>query len=139
MKILFVCEGNHGRSQMAEAIFNKFCQGKHTSISSGTTVVTKEKNREGQKIYDPNIITIIKELGIDISENTRNQVTIEMLKDADKVVVMAEPETFPDFLKLNEKTIFWDVPDPFQQSLEFARDVRNRLQALVGDFIKTLD
>ena len=33
--VLFVCAGNSGRSQMAEAIFNNLVQGKAKAISAG--------------------------------------------------------------------------------------------------------
>lgn len=139
MKVLFVCRGNHGRSQLAEAIFNHLANGKHIATSAGTKVVTERKNNEGKKITDPNIIEVMKELDIDVSEKTRNQVTSEMLEGVDRIVVMAEPETIPEFLKSSKKAIFWEVLDPFQESLVFTRDLRNRLEILIRDYIQTLD
>ena len=46
MKILFVCKGNVGRSQMATALFNKMSKIK--ASSAGTNV----KEDEGQKIKE---------------------------------------------------------------------------------------
>lgn len=135
MKVLFICVGNVGRSQMAEAIFNNLFKGMHTAISAGTQV-----SKENQKIKDrdPNIVAVMKEIGIDVSENMRNQLTPEILREADEVVVMAEKETIPDYLNQNKKAIFWKVADPKGQTLEFAREVRDQIQALVNDFIITL-
>ncbi len=59
MKILFVCKANNGRSQLAEAIFNKLVEGKHQATSAGTKVVREDSNKEGQKISDINIISDI--------------------------------------------------------------------------------
>ena len=138
MKIVFVCKANHGRSQLAEALFNNLTKGKHTAISAGTKVIREDANREGQIISDPNIITVMKEMGIDVSQNVRNQFTPEMLDTADKVIVMSEPENTPFFLSQSEKAIFWDVPDTYNQNLEFVRGIRDKLKVLVSDLIENL-
>ena len=139
MKIVFVCKANHGRSQLAEALFNNLTKGKHTAISAGTKVIREDANKEGQTISDPNIITAMKEVGIDVSQNVRNQFTPEMLKEADKVVVMSEPENTPSFLSQSEKAIFWNIPDTYNQNLEFVRGVRDQLKILVSDLIMSLN
>jgi len=105
MKILFVCKANSGRSQLAEAIFNKLSKGKHQAASAGTKVIREDVNREGTKISDPNIIAVMKEIGVDVSGNVRNQVTPEMLEKVDKVVILAEPEFVPEYLRQNKKSI----------------------------------
>ena len=139
MKILFVCRRNHGRSQMAEGIFNKLAEGKHQATSVGTQVIRADANREGQKISDTQIIAVMKEIEVDVSENIRNQLTPEMLEKVDKVIVMAQPESIPEYLKQSTKAIFWEIPDTYHVPLEFVRNVRNQLQVLIGDLIKTLD
>ena len=138
MKIVFVCKANHGRSQLAEALFNNLSKGKHTAISAGTKIIREGVNSEGQAILDPNVITVMKEVGIDVSENVRNQFTPEMLKEADKVVVMAEPENTPLYLSESEKAIFWNVPDTYNQNVEFVRSVRDKIKILVSDLIAKL-
>ena len=114
MKIVFVCKANHGRSQLAEALFNNLAKGKHTAISAGTKVIREDVNKEGQTISDPNIIAVMKEMGIDVSKNVRNQFTPEMLNIADKVIVMSEPENTPSFLSQSNKAVFWAVPDTYK-------------------------
>src|SRR3989344_8136411 len=111
MKILFVCRANQGRSQLAEAIFNNLSKGKHKAISVGTKVIREDSNKEGEKISDQNIITAMKEVGVDISQNVRNQLTPETLNEADRVIVMSEPENTPHYLKGSPKAIFWEIPD----------------------------
>jgi protein-tyrosine-phosphatase len=39
-RVLFVCVGNSGRSQMAEALFNHSCGGDSLAISAGTRPAT---------------------------------------------------------------------------------------------------
>ena len=138
MKILFICKGNMARSQMAEAIFNNLTKGKHTAISAGTKVTTEEKDREGHKVSAEIIIAVMKEIGIDISTQIRNQLTPEILAEADKAIVMAQLWSIPEYLTQSTKTIYWEVPDPAQQSMEFAREVRNQLQTMVSNLVKEL-
>ena len=139
MKILFVCKANSGRSQLAEAIFNKLAEGKHQAISAGTKVIREDVNREGIKVSDPNIIEVMKEMGVDVSNNVRNQVMPEMLEKVDKVVILAEPEFVPEYLRQNKKSIFWEIPDTYNQPIEFVRGVQQQLQVLITNFLKTLD
>ncbi len=108
MKILFVCRENVGRSQTAEALFKKYS--KHEVISAGTIV-----DNEGQILKNlpgaQEVITSLKKEGIDISKNKRNQITPKMVDWADKIIVMAEKETIPDFLLNSQKAIIWEIED----------------------------
>jgi protein-tyrosine-phosphatase len=109
MKVLFVCRGNVGRSQIAAELFSKYSGEKASSAG------TKVFDREGQKLKslplaEP-VIRFMKEEGIDVSENVRTQVTFEMIQDFDKVIVMAEPETIPDYLSNSEKFVYWEIED----------------------------
>lgn len=144
MKILFICRANVGRSQMAEAIFNKLAEGRHTATSAGTLCVNSEgKSREGIMLKDipgaEKVIDVLKEIDIDATHNVCNQLTPEMLDAADKAVVMAENETIPDWLSKSEKFIYWDVADPKKQSVEFTRNTRDQIRGLVEGLIETLD
>lgn len=126
---------------MAEAIFNDLVKGKHLGVSSGTLVIKNGINKEGEKVKDRDmhIVEVMKEIGIDVADNSRSQLIPRHVEEADKIIVMAEHENIPDYLKQSKKAIFWEVSDPKDQSLEFARDVRTHLQTLIKDFIKTLD
>jgi len=140
MKILFICAGNVGRSQIAEAIFNNISKSS-SAISAGTKVIREGSNREGQKLKDKdmNIVMVMDEMGIDVSNYTRKQLTEEMFNETDKVIVINPSENIPEYVKQDKKTIFWEIPDPFNQDIEFARQVRNQLQTMVSNFIKILD
>jgi len=103
MKVLFVCNGNVARSQMVSTIFNKLTHGRHESRSAGTTVIDLKRgvNREGKKIKDvasaEHVSNALKELGIDISEHSRHQVTKEDLHGVDLIVTMAAKKQFQSF------------------------------------------
>ena len=127
---------------MAEAILNNLSEGKHKASSVGTYVIRgDDTTREGQKLKDHpdmNVIAAMHEIGIDISENQRTQLTPEILEKADKAVVMAQPEFVPEYLSRSQKTIFWKVEDPYEKSLAFTRNVRDQIKNLVKDLLISL-
>ncbi|TSC63254.1 MAG: arsenate reductase [Parcubacteria group bacterium Athens0416_74] len=125
MKVLFVCEGNVGRSQMAEGIFRELSHGKHEAFSAGTLVIKGDDHA-------------LKEIGVDASEYVREPVTQELVESADTVVVMARDETVPEYLKTSPKAIFWDVADPFEQSLEFTRRIRDQIRTHIEGLVTSM-
>ncbi len=133
MKVMFVCRGNTGRSQVAMEYFKQLSNGK--AASSGTIVDNPGqllKDREGAKI----VIQAMQEHGIDMSNNPRTQLTPDVLKDYDKIIVMAEPETIPAWLSGNPKVEVWNVLDIKDQPIEVARQlrdqIRSKVEALLG-------
>ncbi|MCH7801228.1 MAG: low molecular weight phosphatase family protein [Chloroflexi bacterium] len=104
MNVLFVCNGNVARSQIAETMFNHLSD--HQATSAGTAV--RHLDVEGQTIkahsespgapVTPGIVLeLMQEKGFDLSNNMRNQVTPEMVDSADRVILMLgkiPPENF---------------------------------------------
>jgi len=127
-KVLFVCVGNAGRSQMAEAFFSHMAGGKAKASSAGTNPAN---------IIDPKVVEIMKEVGIDISSNRPKKLTVEMLDKADKVITMgcgvekACPATFI-------QTENWELEDPKSQSIEKIREIRNQIKTRVEELIKEM-
>jgi len=73
--VLFICVGNSGRSQIAEAFFNKLSKtGK--AISAGTM--------PDDRIH-PYTVQVMKEAGIDVSQQKPKPLTPEMIDKADKI------------------------------------------------------
>lgn len=136
MKILFICRGNVGRSQMAAALFSKMLP-EHDVSSAGTRVVDKKGNsRDGQKLGDlagaHHVIECLLEEGMDVRENTRRQLTPAIVQGANKIIVMAEPATIPNYLKDSPKAIYWDVTDPKGTDLEAHRGTRDLIKGLLA-------
>jgi arsenate reductase len=117
-KVLFVCVGNSGRSQMAEAFFNHLSGGKAQASSAGT-------NPAGS--VDPTVIQLMQEVGIDIIKRRPKKLTLEMLDEADRVVTMgcgveqSCPATFTE-------TEDWGLEDPRGQPVEKVREIRMRYE-----------
>jgi len=133
MKILFVCRGNVGRSQMAEVIFNKYS--KHKSSSAGTLILENKSQKLKDIPLTKPVIGFMKKEGVDLSEKERKQLNQEMCNEFDKIIVMAEPETIPDYLKKNKKMIYWDVMDPKGMSNKEYIKIINQLKNLIRNFI----
>lgn len=140
MKVLFVCRGNVGRSQIAEAIFKQLTNGKHFSQSAGIEAMGSDgKDLNGMLLKDressKHVIESMKRIGIDISNNFIKRLTLEMVENADKIIVMVKPETIPEFLRDNKKVTYWNITDPDEQTLEFHEQTRNKIKELVKEFV----
>jgi protein-tyrosine-phosphatase len=124
--VLFVCVGNAGRSQMAEAFFNHLAEGKARATSAGTNPTSE---------VSPTVIQAMKEVDIDISSNRPKKLTLEMLDKADKVITMgcgAEnvcPATFVE-------TEDWELEDPEGKPIEEIRRVRDEIKERVISLLR---
>ena len=114
MKVMFVCQANVGRSQVAEAFFAR--TSKHDVSSSGTHVdelMAKQKPvtakmRDNSKYSLPYMAA----QGIDISEQERTQLTPELVAEVDRVIAILTPEEVPVYVKESGKLTVWDIRDP---------------------------
>ncbi|MFA5987209.1 MAG: low molecular weight phosphatase family protein [Candidatus Paceibacterota bacterium] len=140
MKILFVCRGNVGRSQMAEAIFNTRAGSEHRAFSVGT--MTRDKDGEssyGKSLQEmeaaKEVLVSLKELGIDASANKVDQLDEQMMQDADIIIAMSEDYATPDFLKNSAKARYWEVPDPKGMNQSDTNKVRDKIIEYVDALI----
>ncbi len=127
-EVLFVCEGNIGRSQMAEG-FYKHLKGTDSAASAGITDVGAKYNFAPRE----DIILAMKEKGVDISGQKVKQMTDEMLDNAQEVVVLCDPKLFPPTNK--SSVIFREVPDPFETSMDGVREIRDKIEKIVLELV----
>ena len=92
-KILFVCSGNVGRSQMAEAYYNHFTKS-NDAYSAGTNPKTPQLY---PKMPDE-ICQIMAEEGIDVSNQKVKTIEEHFVEEAERIFVMCEKECCPNFL-----------------------------------------
>ena len=125
--ILFVCVGNSGRSQMAEAFFNHFSAGRRVAMSAGTRPATSVSRTA---------IAAMAELGIDISAQRPKPLTEHMIRQADRIIAMGcdVTESCPAGFRPPED---WGLADTQGQPLEKVRlirdQIRERVLALLAD------
>lgn len=137
MKILFVCRGNVGRSQMAAALYKKLAP-HHEVVSAGTKVKNKEgESRHGVLLKDTKgaekVIDTLKEEGVDVGLAQRTQLSPDMLVGVDRVIVMSEPEHIPEWLSSHPKYVYWDVKDPKDTPIEFHREIKEQIKKLIDN------
>lgn len=122
--VLFVCSHNAGRSQMAQAFFERYGPGDIRAESAG-----KEPRREG---VWPNVVEAMREVGIDIAGRRPKKLAIEMQLHADWAVTLACGAECPFVPTVVED---WDIPDPAGKSLEETRAIRDAIEARVKDLV----
>ncbi|MFA6295080.1 MAG: arsenate reductase ArsC [Candidatus Paceibacterota bacterium] len=138
MKILFICKGNVGRSQIAEALFRKMTNNKVDVISAGTKLSGPEQPIGELMPQIKEVLDVMNEEGVDISKSVRKQLTEKMVEDSDKVIAIIEDdEVLPDYLIKSSKLVRWNVPDPKGKELEFTRKTRDQIKAYIQDLLKT--
>ena len=142
MKVLFVCNANVGRSQVAQTYFNRLSQ--HDSDSAGIAVNDRiaKANLPSRKLKDNpsqrSVEYIRREFGVDISARERQQLIPEMIDQADLVIVIAEKDRWPGYLKEGGKVVFWDIPDAVGQTDDFADDVYRQVQRRVEQLVEEI-
>ena len=81
------------------------------------------------------MIAYMEEEGINVSENTRKQLTPQMVENSDRVVVITSKDSWPEYLVESEKIIFWDIPNAVGMTPEAAQvvydQVKKNVKALV--------
>jgi len=131
MKILFICKGNVGRSQMAEALFRKKFGDEHEVASAGTTLSGPEEPISKIPLAY-NVIDCMEEEGVDVSNSFRKQLTESMLNDADTVIFMSDAfDPIPEYLVNNKKVISWNVDNPKGMDLAGHKRVKDEIKSLI--------
>lgn len=103
MNVLFVCKSNVGRSQAAEAYFNRLSK-KHHATSAAARY-------DGRKEMDIVVKHALAEEGISTEGQKPKSLTPEMVKQADRIVAMCKREESPPYLLNSEKVEFWNIED----------------------------
>jgi len=129
MKVLFVCKANVGRSQMAEAFFNRLSK-KNSSKSAGTDV-----DENNGKTLPDSMVKCMAEKSYDISKCKRKQLTPKMVKEADKIIVLTAKEDMPTYTDFS-KVVLWDVEDAKGMPYEFHCRIRDYIKSLVERLVK---
>lgn len=121
--VLFVCTQNAGRSQMAQALFERHAPGDIRSESAGL---------EPAAAIHPVVVEAMKEIGIDVSSRRPKKLTVEMQLHADLAVTLGCGGRCPYVPTQVED---WDLPDPAERSLEEVRIIREEIAGLVEDLV----
>jgi len=121
-RILFVCVENAGRSQTAEAFANLYGKGKLVASSAGVMLADR---------VNPLVVEVMKEKGIDISENKPKLLTTKMAQEADQIITMGcSVEKFCP-APLLKNVIDWGLEDPKGKSIETVQKIRDDIETKI--------
>ncbi|MGO9752727.1 MAG: low molecular weight phosphatase family protein [Solirubrobacteraceae bacterium] len=117
--VLFVCTHNAGRSQMAQALFERYAPEDVRSESAGSDPASH---------VWPEVIEVMRELGIDLSARKPTRLSVEMQLHADWAVTMGCGDVCP---YVPTTVDAWDIPDPAGKPVDQVREIRDMIDARV--------
>jgi len=127
--VVFVSLSGGGRGQIAAALTAQL-SGKQVSVHSAGTAVHAE--------IDPQVRTVIQELGLDPSEAFARPVTEEVLRGADMIVTMGHSVgeiAIPEGVRHED----WRIGDPIGAPIDEIRRVRADIEYRVRELLTKLD
>jgi arsenate reductase (thioredoxin) len=122
--VLFVCNHNAGRSQMAEALFESHAPDDVRAESAGSAPA---------KQLWPNVVQAMHELGIDLSDRRPRRLSVEMQLHADWAVTMGCGDACP---YVPTRVEDWDIRDPADEPIEVVREIRDEIEDRVEELIQ---
>ena len=126
--VLFVCIHNAGRSQMAAALLAHHAGGKVLVRSAGSAPAAE---------INPAVVTVMREVGLDLSGEFPKPLTTEAVEASDVVVTMGCGDACPVFP--GRRYLDWELDDPAGKTVAEVRRIRDeidrRVRALLADLI----
>lgn len=145
-RILVVCTGNICRSPVAEALLKRALPDKQIS-SAGLGAVVGEG-------VEPKARALAEHAGLDVGQHAAQQLTPQMLSEADLVLVMSEGQRqaigrmAPEVMGKTMRLGHWlkspqgengmDIADPFRKSEEFFELIHGQLERAVNAWLPKL-
>ena len=117
--VLFVCIGNAGRSQMAQAFYER---AGGTARSAGSRAETH---------LHPEVVEAMNEIGIDLEGRVPHQLSTEDVEWADLVVTMGCGDACP--VLPGKRYLDWNLQDPAGMPIEVVRQIRDKISGLVEE------
>jgi arsenate reductase len=126
-EVLFVCEQNAGRSQMAAVLTNALSGGRVHVRSAGSSPAAD---------LNPAVLAAIAELGLDMGEAFPKPLTDEVIQAADVVVTMGCGDACAIYP--GKRYQDWNLSDPDQLSIDGVREVRDQIRSNVETMLDEL-
>jgi len=123
--VLFVCTQNAGRSQMAQAFFERHGPPDVRAESAGAEPADR---------VHPVVVEAMREIGIDLGDRRPKRLTLEMQLHADWAITLACGAKCPYVPSVVED---WNVDDPAGRAIEEVRRIRDDIEERVTELIET--
>ena len=127
-EVLFVCEQNAGRSQMAAVLMHDLA-GERVHVRSAGSAPAGELN--------PAVIVALREVGLDPSREFPKPLTDDVVQAADVVVTMGCGDACPIYP--GKQYLDWKLDDPEHLTLDGVRRVRDEIRSHVEELLTTLE
>ncbi|MBW5467367.1 arsenate reductase (thioredoxin) [Brevibacillus formosus] len=126
--IYFLCTGNSCRSQMAEAWGKKYLGNDWNVFSAGI---------EAHGV-NPNAVRAMKEVGIDISDQTSDVIDTDILNKADLIVTLCSlADSVCPTTPTHVNRVHWGFDDPAGKEWPEFQRVRDEIGARIRRFMET--
>jgi arsenate reductase (thioredoxin) len=122
--VLFVCTHNAGRSQIAQAFFERYAPDDLRAESAGQA--------PADAIW-PEVVEAMREIGVDLSSRKPKKIDLEMQLHADMAITLNCEDTCPYVPGAVED---WDVDDPAGKTLEQVRVIRDDIERRVKELVE---
>jgi arsenate reductase len=119
--VLFVCTQNAGRSQIAQAFFERHAPEDVRAESAGAAPASQ---------IHPIVVEAMKEVDIDLTGRRPKRLSLEMQLHADWAVTLACGASCPFVPSVVED---WDIDDPADKPIEEVRLIRDQIEERVKD------
>ena len=148
-KVIFACVHNAGRSQMAAAWFNRLVTESSPNSqapppSSTTSSQTRRPKAEAPRAVSagtapaervhPEVVAVMKEVGIDLSSATPRKLTADLAQEADLLVTMGCGDECPYVPGLTIED--WPLEDPKGKPIERVREIREEIRRRVEELLR---
>jgi arsenate reductase (thioredoxin) len=127
-KVLFVCVQNAGRSQIAEALFERAANGRHEARSAGS---------EPTKRVHPEVVEVMLELDIDLAGRAPRGLDRKDVEWADLVVTMGCGDACP--VIPGKRYVDWELDDPAGRPPNAVRKLRDEIAGRIEGLVSELD
>ncbi|MFL5978531.1 MAG: low molecular weight phosphatase family protein [Gaiellaceae bacterium] len=120
-RVLFVCIQNAGRSQMAQALYERR-GGEARSAGSAPA----------DQVH-PEVVEALKEVGLEVGDRRPRALAREDVQWAELVVTMGCGDACP--VLPGKRYLDWELPDPAGRSLDDVRALRAEIDRRVAELV----
>ena len=113
---------------MSQALFERLAAGRHRALSAGTTPADR---------VHPEVVEVMNEIGIDLSDRAPTRLTRELAEQADLVITMGCGDECP--VIPGKRYVDWDLPDPAHQPVATVREIRDEIAGRVRELVDELN
>lgn len=128
-RVLFVCIRNAGRSQMAQALFER--EGGplgHEARSAGSAPAAH---------VHPEVVDVMREVGLDVAGRIPHALSRADAAWADVVVTMGCADACPSIP--GKRCLDWELTDPHGKSADQVRGVRDEIARRIAALLAELE